>query len=393
MERYRVNTLWLTTALFNLIVDEAPQILRGVRQLLIGGEVLSPSHVRAAMQHLPDVQLINGYGPTESTTFTCCHRISNALEENKFSIPIGRPIANTRVYILDRYLNPVPLGVAGELWIAGDGLARGYLNRPELSAEKFVPDPFSTTPGARMYRTGDLVRYRADGNIEFLGRLDDQIKIRGFRVEPGEVMAALHEHPAVRQAVVVARAHANAERALVAYIVPEDSEHAPDAQALRQFLVERVPEYMIPADFMILESMPLTVNGKLDRARLPAFDRSATGTNQRRVMPRTPVEQILADLWRLLLNVDSVGIDDNFFELGGDSLTAMRFVSRVLEATGEEVQIRTVFDNPTIRALAGALTERTASNQQRPAKTRLRIDISSESSLRIKRIPRRGFVQ
>jgi amino acid adenylation domain-containing protein len=364
LERYRVTTLFLTTALFNLVVDEAPQILRGVRQLLSGGEAVSPAHVRAALQGLPDTQLIHCYGPTESTTFTCCYRIPNPMEESNLSIPIGRPIANTRVYVLDRHLNPVPLGVAGELCIAGDGLARGYLNRPELTAERFVPDPFSTTPGARMYRTGDLVRYRSDANIEFLGRLDDQVKIRGFRVEPGEVMAVLHEHPDVKQAVVIAGANANDERALIAYIVPENSETGPDAQALRRFLFERVPQYMVPAEFLTIESIPLTLTGKLDRARLPAVDRSETRTTQQRIMPRTPIEQILADLWCLSLNIDSVGIDDNFFELGGDSLAAMRLVARILRETGLEVHIRTLFDKPTIRTLAGALSERMPGNEQ-----------------------------
>jgi acyl-coenzyme A synthetase/AMP-(fatty) acid ligase len=357
LERYRVSTLWLTASLFNLVIDEAPQILRGVRQLLVGGEALSPSHVRAALQRLPDTRLINGYGPTENTTFTCCHSIPNAPEENGRSIPIGRPIANTRVYILDRYFNPVPIGVTGELCIAGDGLARGYLSGPEPTAEKFVPDPFSTIPGARLYRTGDLVRYRADGNIEFLGRLDDQIKIRGFRVEPGEVMALLDEHPDVRQAVVVARTGANTDHALVAYVVPTDSEQVPDAQTLRRFLAERVPPYMVPAEFLMLDTMPLTVNGKIDRARLPEVDRSEKPAGQRRVMPRTRKEQMLTDIWRALLKTDSVGIDDDFFELGGDSLSAMRLVARVLQETGEKMDIRMVFDKPTIRALAGAIGE------------------------------------
>ena len=369
LRRYRVDTLWLTASLFHLIIDEAPQILRGLQQLLTGGEVLSPTHVSAALKLLPDVQLVNGYGPTESTTFSCCYPIPHLAEESRGSIPIGRPIANTSVYIVDRYLNPVPIGVAGELCIAGDGLGRGYLNRPELTAEKFVPAPTAAMAGARMYRTGDLARYLPNGNLEFLGRLDDQVKIRGFRVEPGEVAAVLQDHPDVKQTVVVARPNASGDSALVAYLVPEAATSAPDIQKLRQFLVERVPSYMIPADFVTLESMPLTANGKLDHPRLPAVQQSETRADRPRVLPQTPLERILADLWCLLLNIESVGIDDNFFELGGDSLTAMRLAGRISQKTGESVRIVTLFDNPTIRSLAAAVTEDMAAKNKSAATT------------------------
>ena len=355
--------------LVNTVPSAMAELLRvnaippSVRAINLAGEALKSSLVTDLYERTSTKKVYDLYGPSETTTYS-----TFALRAPAGPQTIGKPISNTRIYVLDGNLQPVPIGVPGELHIGGDGLARGYLNRPELTAEKFLPDPFSPIPGARMYRTGDLVRYRADGNIEFLGRLDDQLKIRGFRVEPGEVMAVLHEHPDVRQAVVVARAHANAERALVAYIVPEDSEHAPDAQALRQFLVERVPQYMVPADFLTVEAIPLTVNGKLDRDRLPAVDRSETRAAKQRVMPRTLIEQLLADQWCLLLNIDSVGIDDNFFALGGDSLTAMRFVARFLQETGEKVNIRTVFDKPTIRALAGAVAEGMPGNEQAASK-------------------------
>ena len=203
LRRHRVTTLWLTAALFRLLVDERPSALRSLRQLLVGGDVLSVPHVRQVLRDQPGLRLVNGYGPTENTTFTCCHSIRDQDAIGP-SIPIGVPIANTQVYVLDGQLQPVPVGVAGELYIGGAGLARGYLNRPELTAERFVPDPFGAEPGARLYRTGDRVRWRADGNLEFLGRLDHQVKVRGFRIELGEVEAALLQHPAVRQAVVVA---------------------------------------------------------------------------------------------------------------------------------------------------------------------------------------------
>ena len=366
LREHELTTLQLVPSLFRVLAQEAGLAdCVSLSRVFCGGEAMPHDSARNFLER-SSAHLYNLYGPTETCIYSLAWECKRDTEGR--TVPIGRPIANTRVYILDRYLNPAPVGVAGELCIAGDGLARGYLNRPELTAEKFVLDPFSTTPGARMYRTGDLVRFRADGNIDFLGRLDDQIKIRGFRVEPGEVMAVLHEHPAVRQAVVVARADADTGRDLVAHIVPEDNERAPDAQALRQFLVERVPQFMVPADFLTVESIPLTINGKLDRARLPAVDRSETRAGHRRVMPRTPIEQMLAEIWRTLLNIDSVGIDDNFFELGGDSLTAMRLVARILQKTGEKVHIRTVFEKPTIRTLAGTVSVPMARNEEAASK-------------------------
>lgn len=358
---HEITTVQLVPSLFRVLAQESGLAdCLCLTRVFCGGETLANDSTQSFLER-SRARLYNLYGPTETCIDSLAWECRRDAERT--SVPIGRPIANTRVYILDRHLNPVPLGVAGELYIAGEGLARGYLNRPELTVEKFVPDPFSTTPGARMYRTGDLVRYREDGNIEFLGRLDDQVKIRGFRIEPGEVMAVLDEHPEIKQAVVVAQTHANGDRALVAYVVAKDGEHAPDAQALRQFLSERVPHFMIPADFLAVESIPLTVNGKLDRAQLAAVDRSEARAAKRRVMPRTPNERMIAEIWGTLLNIDSVGIDENFFELGGDSLTVMRFVSRVLHETGEEVPIRTVFDKPTIRELAGAVRERMPENE------------------------------
>ena len=222
LAREKVSTLWLTASLFNVVVDEAPEILAPVRQLLIGGEALSVRHVRKAQQRLPQTRIINGYGPTEGTTFTCCHPIPAELPEGLRSVPIGRPIANTDVYVLDGALEPVAVGVPGELFIGGDGLARGYLNRPELTAEKFVPNPFAATGGERLYRTGDRVRWRSDGTIEFLGRADDQVKVRGFRIELGEIQSVLSGHEAVSEVVVLVReGELSSEKRLVAYVVPK----------------------------------------------------------------------------------------------------------------------------------------------------------------------------
>ena len=221
IRRQRVDTMWLTASLFNVVMEEDPQALSGLSQLLIGGEALSVPHVCRYREHFPETRLVNGYGPTESTTFTCCYRIPAEVEEGIDSLPIGRPIGNTQVYVLDKHLEPVPIGVAGELLIGGDGLARGYHDRPGLTAERFVPDPFSDRPGSRLYRTGDLVRWRPDGTIEFWGRIDDQVKLRGFRIELGEIESVLSAHPAVRQSVVLAREDRPGDKHLVAYVVAD----------------------------------------------------------------------------------------------------------------------------------------------------------------------------
>ena len=351
--RYQVTTLWLTASLFNVLIDEAPQILGGVRQLLTGGEALSPSHVRAALKCLPEVQLVNGYGPTESTTFTCCYRIPKLSDEARASIPIGRPIGNTRVYVLDRSLGPVPVGVTGELCITGDGLARGYLNRPELTAEKFLPDPFSAVPGARLYRTGDRARYLPDGNIEFLGRLDDQVKIRGFRIELGEIERVLAEHPAVCQAVVLARADTPGDQRLVAYVVPADAALT-DSEPLRAFLRERLPDYLRPATYVLLADLPLTPNGKLDRKALPAPQYGREDLGSTFVPPRNSLEALIAEVWGEVLQIERVGVHDNFFDLGGHSLLAAQVLARLIKILKVELPLRAFFENPTVSALAAA---------------------------------------
>ena len=314
-----VSVLWLTASLFNALVDTDATVLSGIRQLLIGGEALSVPHVRRALEALPSTQIINGYGPTESTTFTCCYRIPAGLPESTHSIPIGTPISNTRVYVLDRKRNPVPIGIAGELYIGGDGLARGYLNNPELTAEKFILDPFSGESGERLYRTGDLVRHRADGQIEFLGRLDKQLKIRGFRVEPGEIEATLVEHPAIASAAVVAREDLPGDRRLVAYVVRWDVTRDP-LPDLRNFVAAKLPDYMVPSAFVVLDSLPLVTSGKVDWRALPrpGLERAELGTLG--LLPQDTLELVLLKIWEDVLGISSIGVEDDFFALGGHSL-------------------------------------------------------------------------
>jgi amino acid adenylation domain-containing protein len=345
VEEQGVTSLWLTAGLFHQMLDTQAAALRRLRRLLAGGDVLSPPHVRHALEE--GIALVNGYGPTEGTTFTCCELLQEAGDT---TVPIGRPIANARVHVLGEGAEPVPIGVAGELLAGGGGLARGYLRRPDLTAESFVPDPFSREPGARLYRTGDRVRHLADGRIEFLGRMDRQVKIRGFRIEPGEVEAALTRHPSVADAVVVARETRLDDRRLVAYLVPRAGEPGPAASELRLFLEPTLPAPLIPSTFVILPAFPLTANGKVDRAALPAP--MATEPVPGRAQPRGPVEELLARLWEEVLGGGRVGAEDGFFDLGGHSLLAVRLVSRVREVFEVELPLADLFQSPTVRSLA-----------------------------------------
>ena len=351
----QVTTLWLTASLFNTVIDDAPEILRPIRQLLIGGEALSVTHVRQAHEQLPDTQIINGYGPTENTTFTCCHTIPKVLDESR-SIPIGTAITNTQVYLLDRYLNPVPVGVVGELYTGGEGLARGYWRRPDLTAERFVPNPFGQTGGERLYRTGDLARYLPDGNIEFIGRADNQVKIRGFRIELGEIEAAIKQHEAVRDAVVVVRQDEEGEKRLVAYVVLR-SPNAGSSDTIREFLRVKLPDYMIPSSFVMLENLPLTANGKINYQAL----RTASDSNRRDeagyVGGRDEVERKLVRIWEELLGVKPIGVKDNFFDLGGHSLLATRLIARIEKTLGH-VSLSNLFQSPTIESLARELRQK-----------------------------------
>ena len=356
LHRHRVTTLWLTASLFNAVIDQAPGALSNIRQLFTGGEVLSVPHVRRAQALLPAMEITNGYGPTESTTFTCCYRIPKPFEETMSSVPIGRPIANTEVYIIDRHLHPVPVGVPGELHIGGDGLARGYLNETDLTAQKFIPDPFNPNSGARLYKTGDLARYLPDGNIEFLGRMDRQVKIRGFRVEPGEIEAVLAQHAAVRETVVLAQEDNPGNKRLVAYVV-HDLEYCPSADELINLVRTQLPDYMVPSVFVFLDRLPLTANGKLDRQALSKPDLSRLRSSNPPAIPRNHVERQLADIWETILSVQPIGVKDNFFDHGGHSLLAVRMLSQIENVFGKKLPLNALFQAPTIEQLAALLSE------------------------------------
>jgi amino acid adenylation domain-containing protein len=339
----RITALILTTALFNQVARQAPGAFRGVRHLLFGGEQVDPAAVRAVLEGGAPERLLHLYGPTENTTYSTWHRVEH-VEERAHTVPIGRPVAQSTAYVLGAGHRPVPPGFWGELYVGGDGVARGYLGRPALTAERFVPDPFSAEPGARLYRTGDRVRWSAEGALEFGGRFDQQVKVRGFRIEPGEIEAALLGHPQVSEAAVVTREDGG-ERRLVAYLVGE----VPTAE-LRTYLRERLPEYMLPAAFVALDELPLTPNGKLDRARLPAPEAEESAF----VAPRTPTEEAVAAAWAEVLGRERVGVHDNFFEIGGHSLLATQVVTRLRRALDRDVPLRALFEAPTVAGLAAA---------------------------------------
>jgi amino acid adenylation domain-containing protein len=357
IQSHKVTTLWLTAALFHQMVDGYPEDLRHVRQLLAGGDVLLPQHVRRVLGESERTTLINGYGPTECTTFTTCYRMTGPGQVGA-SVSIGRPIANTTVYILDSHLHPVPIGVPGELHIGGDGLARGYLNRPELTAEKFIPNPFSHEAGSRLYKTGDLVRYLPDGNIEFLGRIDQQVKLRGFRIELGELETVLGQHPSVREVVVLAREDSPGDKRLVAYLVIEQ-EPAPTSTELRGFLKEKLPDYMVPSAFVFLDAFPLTPNGKIDRKVLPKPE-MGTASEKEHVAPRTDIESRIRAIWQEVLKQEQIGVHDNFFELGGHSLLAILIISQINKKFGVEMTPRALFEAQTVADLAEKLRNPTS---------------------------------
>ncbi len=351
ISRHGVTSAWLTAALFNAIVDENPAQLAGITELLTGGEALSVAHVRRAYAALPSTQLINGYGPTESTTFAATWRIPRSFGPGNRSVPIGRAIPDTTLYILNRRLEPVPDGFIGELFIGGHGLARGYRHRPELNQERFVADPFTQT-GARLYRTGDLVRRLPDGTIDFIGRGDGQVKIRGFRIEIGEIEACLREHPGVRSGAVVVREDRPGDKRLVAYVVAED---AVNTDTLRAHLAAKLPEFMRPSAWVRMERLPITANGKLDRAALPVPTRARPELAQEFRAPANDTERNLAVIFSATLGVDGVGAQDNFFELGGNSLLALRTLTRIREVLGAQISTTTFFQNPTPKGLARSM--------------------------------------
>ncbi|WP_197357744.1 non-ribosomal peptide synthetase, partial [Ralstonia pseudosolanacearum] len=358
-----VTAVFMTTAMFRLAMDTDPACLRGLRTLWTGGERASAAAFERMRAGCPDTAVVHVYGPTETTTYAVAYPVP-AQGDMAENVPLGGPLDNTQIHLLDAMLQPVPIGAAGELCIGGPGVARGYLNRPGLTAERFVADPFGP-PGARLYRSGDLGRWRHDGTLEFLGRIDEQVKIRGFRIEPGEVQAVLEQHPEVAQATVIAREDQPGNRQLVGYAVA--AEHTqPEPAALRRYLAEHLPDYMVPAAVVMLEALPLTPNGKIDRKALPAPDFTAQSASRTPRTPRTPVEHALATLFANTLGLEKVGIDDSFFDLGGHSLLATRLASRIRSMLSVELPVRTLFEAPTVALLAQRVTAGQASAIEGP---------------------------
>ncbi|MEL5955397.1 amino acid adenylation domain-containing protein [Streptomyces sp. CLV115] len=362
LTEHRVTALWMTAGLFRVMAEEAPGAFAGVREVWAGGDVVPPEAVRRVMDNCPDVTVVNGYGPTETTTFASTHRIHRPLDYAG-AVPIGEPLDNHRLYVLDAGLGLVPPGAPGELYIAGAGLAQGYLNRASLTAERFVADPYGPA-GARMYRTGDLVRWNLEGSLEYLGRADQQVKLRGFRIELGEIESALTAHESVGQATVLVREDRPGDKRLAAYLVAADGARI-DTDAVHREISGALPEYMVPSAFVVLDEIPLTTNGKVDRRALPAPRRS-TDTGGR--APRTPAEEVLCGLFAAVLGLTSVTIDDHFFRRGGHSLLATRLISRIRAVWETEITIRDLFQYATVAQLAERIAAE-GSGERRPALT------------------------
>jgi thioesterase domain-containing protein/acyl carrier protein len=354
---YRVTRIVLVPSLLRVLLDTYDDLQRRLPHLRIwvtSGEALSPTLLQRFQESIPQGILLNLYGSSEVSADSTWYDTSK--DKSLPLVPIGRPIANTQVYILDAHLQPVPIGVSGELHIGGAGLARGYLNRPDLTSEKFIRNPFSNEPGERLYRTGDLARYRPDGNIEFLGRKDHQVKIRGFRIELGEIEATLSQHPGVRQNVIIAREDTPNEKRLVAYVVPNEGQSLTVGD-LRIFLRSKLPDYMVPSLFVMLETLPLTPNGKVNRRALPVPDTAHPELEESFITPRDTLELQLVMVWEEVLDIQSVSVRDNFFDLGGHSLLSVRLLARIKEEFGTELPLATLFQAPTVEQLAGVLRQ------------------------------------
>ncbi|MET0398462.1 MAG: condensation domain-containing protein, partial [Longimicrobiaceae bacterium] len=355
LARHGVTRIVLVPSLLHALLDAHPDLAGRcprLRLVVTSGEALPPELARRFAEALPGATLLNLYGSSEVAADSTHHALGAGTAAGEERVPIGRPIWNTRVYVADAAMQPLPAGAAGELYVAGHGLARGYMGNPAATAERFVPDPFAQAPGERMYRTGDRARWTAGGELEYLGRADQQVKVRGFRIELGEVEAALRSHPAVREAAVTVRTDARGERRIVGYVAPEEEGAAPSSAELRAHLAARLPEHMVPSALVALDRLPLTPSGKTDRRALPAPEWGAEGASAYRA-PRTATEEVLAGIWAEMLGAERVGVEDNFFERGGHSLLATQMVSRVRQALGVEVPLKTVFEAPTVAALAG----------------------------------------
>ncbi len=351
---HRVTTLWLTAGLFNVMVERRLDGLKPLRQLVVGGDALSPPHIERALAALPSCRIVNGYGPTENTTFTCCYTIPRD-GVRRGSIPIGSAIRGTTVHVLDAAMRLVADGEEGELYAGGAGVAHGYLNRPELTAEKFVADPFAPAPGARLYRTGDRVRRQPDGNLEFLGRIDRQVKINGKRVELDGIEACLRRAPAVRDAAVVSHVEDGGRRLILAFVTPADG-HMPAPAEMRAFLRSRLPDFMVPAEITVIDALPLSPTGKVDRARLSRFRAAeAAAVASRRLLPADGTQDVLKRIWIGILGLAAIEADDNFFDLGGTSLQLLEVHAEIASAFAVPISVVDLFDRPNIRELAARI--------------------------------------
>jgi amino acid adenylation domain-containing protein len=369
LRQEEVSILHLVAGLLSAYADSLASIFPRLRYLLTGGDAADVRAMARILNGSRPQRLIHCYGPSESTTFATTHEVKEISPAAK-SVPIGRPIANTQIYLLSNYERPAPIGVAGEIYIGGAGTAHGYLNHADLTAERFLPDPFGLGPGGRLYNTGDLGRWLPDGVIEFLGRKDFQVKIRGFRVELGEIEAQLASHPGVREVVALAREDEDGGKRLVAYYTGEEV----GAKSLRAHLSSTLPEYMVPSAYIHLESLPLTPNGKLDRRALPAPYVGGTEERDAYLAPRTPVEEIVVGIFEKVLKLDRVGRRGNFFELGGHSLLATQVISRIRKTFGVEIGVRSVFENPTAEGLSGRIEEAMKAGETAPAPPLVRIE-------------------
>jgi amino acid adenylation domain-containing protein len=352
-----ISVLFLTTALFNQLANFVPQAFSSLRYLLFGGEAVELRWVKEILDKGAPQQLLHVYGPTENTTFSSWYLVED-LPTTATTIPIGRPISNTQIYLLDQNLQPVPIGIPGEIYLGGAGLAQGYFNRSTLTQEKFISHPFEKT-GSRLYKTGDLARYLPDGNIEFLGRIDHQVKIRGFRIELGEIESVLNQHPQVFQSLVIShKDEDSSNQRLISYIVPNQEQTSSlSVHELRLFLQQNLPEYMIPTHFITLSALPLTPQGKIDRRTLPLPEQCIQQTQASKVAPRNELEQQLAEIWSKVLGVQSIGIRDNFFDLGGHSLLAVKLFMEIEQTFGKRLPIVVIFQVPTIEGIALAISQ------------------------------------
>jgi tyrocidine synthetase-3 len=365
LEKYQITTMWLTSPLFNQLSQKKPSLFQTLTQLIVGGDVLSPTHIEAVRRECPELRMINGYGPTENTTFSCCYPIDR--EWIGKSIPIGRPIANSTAYILNEQVELQPINVPGELCVGGDGVARGYINQPELTAEKFIDHPFHS--GKKLYRTGDLARWLPDGTIEYLGRIDQQVKIRGYRIEVGEIEAQLLHHETIEEALVVVKQDQQEQGYLCAYVV---STYDWTATELQKYLAQRLPEYMLPSAYVQLENMPLTINGKIDRKALPEPEGSRMESGVDYIEPHREVEKKLAAIWEELLDVERVGLNDHFFTLGGHSLKAAQLITRIQQQFQVQLPLRDVFVYPTLQEMAKQIEQKESQSYEsiQPAEER-----------------------